>query len=273
MGNQVNTLEEQVTALENEVSSLESMAALEPHANFTNHITLESVDGGISVASVTNKSINSVSIPDYITEIKDYAFASCYSLAQVLFLGNSKLTNIGAEAFYRCAKLTNINIPEGVTSIGRQTFAYCGLTSIAIPDSVASIDRSAFVGCNSLTSITIGANNPVYHSNNNCVIKTADKLLVCGCASSVIPSDGSVTSISEYAFSDHSGLVSINIPNCITRIQVNAFRGCSNLTSIAFDGTKAQWKAITKDEYWDNQTPDYIITCTDGTIAKDGTET
>jgi hypothetical protein len=45
------------------------------------------------------------------------------------------------------------------------------------------------------------------------------------------------------------------------------------LTSITYTSTVEKWKAIYKENYWDRDTPDYIIYCTDGTIAKDGTVT
>lgn len=67
---------------------------------------------------------------------------------------------------------------------------------------------------------------------------------------------------------------SIKIPNSVTSIgSAGGFQQCAKLVSIIFNGTKEQWKAITFADYWNNNTGDYIITCTDGTIAKDGTET
>ncbi len=61
-----------------------------------------------------------------------------------VYIGGQKLT-----------EMTNIVIPDGVTSIGSYAFEGCSsLESITIPDSVTSIYRYAFSGCSSLTDIT-----------------------------------------------------------------------------------------------------------------------
>ncbi len=163
--------------------------------------------------------------------IYSYAFSGCRGLTNVT-IGNG-VTSIGDSAFSGCRGLTSITIPNNVTSIGGSAFSGCsGLTSITIPDSVTLIGNSAFSGCSELTNMVVADNNKTYHSNGNCIIETESKKLISGCKNSIIPNDGSVTSIGFSAFENCSELTNITIPSDITLIFPYAFRGCSGLTSV-----------------------------------------
>ena len=71
------------------------------------------------------------------------------------------VTSIGQYTFYNCSSLTSVTIPDSVTSIGGSAFSGCSsLTSVTIPDSVTSIGGSAFSGCSSLTSVYCKATTP-----------------------------------------------------------------------------------------------------------------
>ena len=143
------------------------------------------------------------------------------------------ITSIGASAFYDCARLTNVTIPASITSIGNSAFYGCsGLTDVIIPKNVRSIGDSAFENCGGIEGIIVDVNNSVYYSNNNCVIKKQSKTLVFGCKNSIIPNDGSVTSIGNSAFSGCAGLTSVNIPTGVTSIGDYAFYCCVNLASV-----------------------------------------
>ena len=143
------------------------------------------------------------------------------------------VTQIEDRAFMNCTGLTSITIPDSVTSIGDLAFNGCmNLGNVTIGSSVTSIGVHAFYECWWLTSITVSAGNPVYHSDENCLIETESKTLVVGCENSIIPDDGSVTSIGKYAFSCCPGLASISIPDSVTSIGAWAFENCYDLTSI-----------------------------------------
>ena len=172
-----------------------------------------------------------ISIPDTITHIGNWAFHGCSGLTSIT-IPNS-VTSIGKSAFHGCSGLTSITIPNSVTSIGKSAFHGCsGLTSITIPESVTSIGNGAFWGCSGLTSIVVEEGNSTYDSRDNCnaIIETTNNTLIRGYQNTTIPN--SVTSIGDRAFSGCSGLTSITIPNSVTSIGEGAFSGCSGLTSI-----------------------------------------
>ena len=81
---------------------------------------------------------------------------------------------------------------------------------------------------------TLGYTAPsdMYYSQDNCLITYVGKKLVLGANNSVIPSDGSVTSISAYAFAGRLGITDLTIPNGITSIGEYAFKNCVNIQSI-----------------------------------------
>ena len=73
------------------------------------------------------------------------------------------------------------------------------------------------------------------------------------------PAGDTVTAIGDYAFAGCTGLTSVTIPDSVVSIGGSAFNGCTGLTSIYFNGTEAEWNAITKGSYWDDNTGDYTV--------------
>lgn len=91
-----------------------------------------------------------------ITKVRDNAFS--HSTATNITLPDS-VTRIGIESFAYCSSLTEFIIPDSITGIPADAFINCpSLTSIHIPDGVTEIGSEAFKYCSSLTSITIPAN-------------------------------------------------------------------------------------------------------------------
>ena len=217
------------------------------------------------MAAVSATGLTYTTIADGVRTVGECAYQGGDGVTSVT-VGNG-VTSIGSYAFRYCSGLTSVTIGDSVTSIGIGAFAGCsGLTIVTIPDSVTSIGIGAFGGCIGLTSIVVEEGNLVYHSAGNCLIETASKTLVLGCSASVIPDDGSVTSIGYGAFASCSGLTSITIPDSVTSIGYGAFLFCIGLTSVTFEGTVAEWNAINKGYAWNDNCPFTEVVCSDGTV-------
>ena len=166
---------------------------------------------------------------------------------------------IGHKAFFDCDNLVSVEILGGVATIGNQAFSQCdSLMSIVLPGSVTSIDNFAFYSCDSLENIVIPES----------VIRIGDLAFSeCGKLERIeIP--GGVTSISLSTFYCCRSLTRVEIHDNVTAIGRNAFGDCSGLVEIRFAGTVAQWNAISLGDWWDNNTGNYTIYCTDGEITK-----
>ena len=110
-----------------------------------------------------------------------------------------EVTRIGEGAFNNHKTITDIELPNSITSIGKIAFYNSTLKEITIPNSVTDIEEFAFTSCTKLTSATLGNN---------------------------------VMTIGEDAFYNCTGLTSITIPNSVTSIEGEAFAYCSGLTSV-----------------------------------------
>lgn len=184
------------------------------------------------------------------------------------------ITSIGSCAFYKCIYLSSAVIPEGVTTLGDSAFSACrSLKEIYIPSTVEKIGTRTFSWFVGLEKITVSENNPVFHSDGNCIIETATKTLLTGCNTSVIPTDGSVTAIGDNAFSGCNGLSSIVIPDCITSIGENPFVFCDNLSTVIFgEGTTTYYNRDLNCFISTNESK-LIAICKNGVIPTDGSVT
>lgn len=152
--------------------------------------------------------------------------------------GDGSVEVIGADAFFGCEDLVEIFIPEGVTRIEEGAFGDCDdLIFVSIPASVNVIVGNPFVASHNIEVIQVANSNLVYHSDGNCLIKTESKTLIAGFKNSVIPADGSVTTIGFGAFEDQSKIESIVIPEGIVTIEDNAFAFCRKLKEVSLPST------------------------------------
>ena len=196
-----------------------------------------------------------------VTVIAGYAFWGCAGLTSVT-IPNS-VTNIGTQAFFNCTSLTSVTIPNSVISLGSYVFHGCpSLTNVTIGNSVTSIGNGTFSECTGLTSIIIP----------NSVISIGDYVFFdCSSLTSVIIGN-SVTSIGSYAFSRCTSLTSMAIPNSVTSIgnspnspyfsNPGVFYGCTSLTNLSVAAANPVYSSL--DGILFNKAQTTLIICPPG---------
>ena len=191
----------------------------------------------IDAHAFENDDLVSITLPDTITSIGDYAFAGCSSLKSLIIPKN--VSNIGTHAFANCGGLSSVEFKCASSattrlSIGERAFTGCfvladaGATAtyydIVLPENVVAVGEGAFEGCTAIKSVSLP--------------KTLEDLSVAafyGCISleSVTFAEGcKLELIAPKAFMNCSALASVNIPGNVAMIGYDAFNGCSALASV-----------------------------------------
>ena len=203
----------------------------------------------------------------------DYTFHDSvfYQNGQIkkIVLSNG-ITGLGDRLFYHCANAETVSLPATLTSIGDSAFAQedaaigytAGLTSVTIPQAVTAIQSYAFYHT-AIAEVTVPAS-----------VKTWGKYAFSGCAK-LKTARVACDSIGAFAFTRCTSLSSLTISaNCRT-FGENMLTYCESLTAITYEGTIAQWNAITKPVNWmssgEHSYNNYLkkIQCVDGYLEYD----
>ncbi len=167
-------------------------------------------------------SVQTISIPSTVSSIAETAFTNCPQLTNIsVNTGNLSYVAQNGVLFNRNKSVLMVypaglsaatyTIPQSVTTLDYNAFAYSKLTSITVPDSVTAIMSFAFAQSRSLKTV-------------------------------ILPSN--LTTISGLLFYQCDQLETVSISNQVSDIGIWAFEGCSSLQKIIYRGTKAQWNNI-----------------------------
>lgn len=151
---------------------------------------------GIPINLSNCESLESITIPENVTSIDDYAFENCKSLKSIIMPNH--IDYIGKEAFKDCSSLENIILYNTDKNIEKKS----------------CIQEYAFKGCKSLKHLTIpnGIKGIVFQALDDCYLE------------SITISNG-FTSLSGLYFDGCKSLKSLEVPNSVTKIIGEAFKG------------------------------------------------
>lgn len=144
---------------------------------------------------------------------------------------------IGKEAFAGNNKIVSVKIPSTVKKIDYSAFSSCkNLESIIIPDSVENVGDSAFNGCEKLKNVRIGKNLSILGSGvfSNCASLEAVSIdpsnnNLCYENGVIYNSDKTIL----YQYLNNYPAKSYIMPNSVTTISRYSFNGCKNLKDVS----------------------------------------
>lgn len=233
----------------------------------------DSIDNAV-VTSIGKKAfdernqLESITIPDSIVSIGEGAFDWCEALSKVYInslenwckidfkdSGSQPMCNF-ADLYINGNLLTDLTVPDSITSINNYTFCGCtSITSVTLPNCITKICDNAFSFCDKLEKVefghelkSIGNYAFAYTSLTNITIPDSVTYIgdyafsCCPFESIVIPD--SLTSVNDYAFSYCQDLKTVIIPDSVTKIGYSAFDECLFISNVLFSGDKKQWGSV-----------------------------
>ena len=189
-----------------------------------------------------SEQVYTIIVEEGITKLCDNAFHYMDKVTEVRL--PDTLTSIGQYAFASCESLESITIPTGVTAIPEGAFSYCKkLVSVQLPEGLTSIGYQAFCKCESLSQIDLPAGVTELGAQAFMACKSlthfewpknvtfvGSALEHSGITELVLPE--TVTAIGGYAFFGCSNLEAITIPDSVSSFGERAFEGTTKLKSI-----------------------------------------
>ena len=187
--------------------------------------------------------IETITLPDTLLEIKDYAFAYTPYLTQVEYPSNVQLGKgvfmyatalesvilpdqlevLNEALLMGTYQLRSINLPTSIHTIEKRALAYSGINSIELHSGITRIEDEAFRGTQ-IQSIILP--NTLLHLGE--YVFSENRILTSFIFSNQL------TSIPIGTFSQTGSLTEFVVPTSITSIEDKAFKDSIELTSITF---------------------------------------
>lgn len=177
-----------------------------------------------------------------VVGIEKNAFAENKTLKQVTL--PSTVEWIEAGAFKNCEKLTTVKTGETLKSIGSYAFSGCvSLSAISLPDTLETIGNNAFFGCAALENVLLGKNitsvgvDAFYGTQWFASLKDEFVIVGDGVLIDYNGKGGTVTIPDTVkhiagAFVDNSVVKKVILPQGMTQVDKDAFRGCMTLAAV-----------------------------------------
>lgn len=221
--------------------------------------TFDSLESLGKLAFANTAGITGTVVLPSLKEIPDSAFTS----TGVTGVDLTETVSIGKSAFDKCAELTELHLPDSVTTIGSNAFSNTGLTGeLVIPDSVTTVGSSAFMNT-AISGFTLSRNMTSISSNlfKGCKNLTGTLTLPEG-----------ILSIGSVAFGD-TNYTELNLPDSLEIIDNSAFIRCASLTTVQI-GEKGQKNShlthIVKRAFQDcNALTSFVIEASNADVAID----
>ncbi len=220
--------------------------AFRQYENLSEVILHEGLESIGEYAFLSTDKLKEIAIPASVTDIGRHAFAFCFGMEQFIVNDNNPNYSSSDGTLYtkNMEELiqypignprSSYSVPEGVIKLGVASFRRAEkLKELTLPDSLKIIDHFTFYDCYYLRTVRMPK-----------TLEFLGELSFAGCErlESIVVPDGLETILS-CTFSLCLRLREVHIPHSVTFIEYDAFYGCDNLRDIYYDGTAAEWGAL-----------------------------
>ncbi|MBR4264524.1 MAG: leucine-rich repeat protein [Bacteroidales bacterium] len=234
-----------------------TVTTIQDYNAFSECNNMTSVTFPNTLTSITNvifsncANLEQISLPESLIQFGGYGNPACWDGCPKLTTisvaeGNPNYASVDGVLYNRdistiiqcpMGKIGNITFPSTLKTVASSSFSFSKLSEINIPEGVTTIEASAFYGCSENTTIRI----PKSASN----LSTENGGFLNNCSAKLVFAEGNENLIDGVFYSsDENGNPTLLVwcspekesalvmPNTVTTIGEQAFRGCSKITSV-----------------------------------------